>query len=183
MGLTFVPWVQGWKRLEMLTGLSRSRLEKLARYEGLPLLFGPLDEVRIHPISFWKWMNGFPHYRVARARRFDEVFRPDDQWAKEAVAWSRMKNVDQVAGCPVEALWISTWRSIANYCGFRSPTTAAKLHYKFRMPCWLIAGRVRAIPGVIDLFFESYGAIKRKERRNAYGTAPGGGGDPSGKSN
>ena len=168
MGLAFVPWVQGWKRLEILTDLSRSRLEKLARYEGLPLLWGPLNEPRIHPLSFWKWMNNFPSHRTARARRFDEVFKPDDRWVAEAVAWSITNNVAQVAGCPVEALWISTWRSIAHYAGFRSPTTGAKLHDRFGMPCWLIAGRVRSIPSVIDLFFETWGEIKKEHRKNVY---------------
>jgi len=153
--------------LEIVTDLSRSRLEKLARYEGLPLMFGPLNEPRMHPLSFWKWMNGFPSYRVARARRFEEVFKPDGRWVEEAVAKDKLRELNQGDGCPVEALWISTWRSIAKYSGFKSPTTAAKLHYKFGMPCWLIAGRVRSIPGVIDLFFESYGALKSEERRSA----------------
>lgn len=168
MGLTFVPWVQDWKRLEILTNLSRSRLEKLVRYENLPLLWGPLNEPRIHPISFYRWMNGFPSYRVARARTFDEAFKPDDRWVFEAVAWSQKQNLDQVDRCPVEALWVSTWRSIANYCGFKSPTTAAKLHFKFALPCWLIAGRVRSIPAVLDLFFETWGEIKKEHRRNVY---------------
>ena len=146
------PWIVGWPNIIKVTGLSRSWLEKLGRYRGFPIRFGPTQEVRVHSLEVWTWV-------IPSELHPDENRRPKD------IGYF----LEDSPLLGLERLLLSGWGEISAYLGYRSRETAARWHREFRLPCWRIGGRPRSIPGAIDIWLKAWDEMQREKRKRHYG--------------
>jgi hypothetical protein len=144
-------WVVGWPRIQEVTGYSLSWIESLLRYERFPLRFGPANEVRIHPLECWKWI--LPEELGSRIGQRDKT-----------VGFSLQDS--PLLG--LERIFLSGYKEISWYCGFKDPNTSKRFQREYRLPCFKVAGRVRAAPPWIDVFFTAWDGIMKERRRDHY---------------